>query len=126
MNTDSSGKHWSEDEDNLLIELKGIGLKAPQIRKEHLPLRSESAINSRASILGVTHANIWSNKDLWTAWIMNKKGFGTQEIADELGRTKRATSTKMSCKGLFYRPPHSEPPIELKREVMELLRADSK
>jgi hypothetical protein len=67
----------------------------------------------------------WSDEEVWKAWFFNRKGYSVRAISEIIGRTKQATSCKMSNDRLYYHPPKLELPegleIEFEGEKIHLM-----
>ena len=120
---------WKPKEDKLLTKLRKDGLNPLKIKElEYLEGRTINAVRSRCQILDITddRKGLWTNKEYWKMWILIKKGYYTEDISKEIGRSKTTTGNRISNMGLFYHPPSGEPPEELKEEVNKILGENSK
>jgi len=111
---------WKPEEDNKLRTLAKQGLKPKQVFDKNIfPERNRQSIAHRFGVLRITQnpQRKWSDEDIWTAWFLNRKGLSTREIANRLGRSKQATSSKLSNERLYFAPPREPLPEHLEIEV---------
>lgn len=109
------GKHWTPEEDNIIISLNKQNLGPYQIFKsKKLPGRSYASILQRCIKLKIGSIDKWTDKEIWVAYILYKHGLNVHEIADLLpNRSKAAVNAKLTRDALYYHKPHCEKPVDL-------------
>ncbi len=120
-----SGKHWTSEEDEILIYLNSKNLGPNQIYKsKKLPGRSYASILQRCIKLKLESIDKWTDKEIWIAYILYQKGLNIHEIADSLPkRSKAAVNAKLTRDALYYhRPPCEMPKDLIEKETVKLLK----
>jgi len=118
------GKHWTHEEDEILIYLTSQNLGPDQIYKsKELPGRSYASILQRCIKLKIRSINKWTDKEIWIAYILYKKGLNVHEIADLLpNRSKAAVNAKLTRDSLYYHKPPCDKPKDLnEKEAVKTL-----
>jgi hypothetical protein len=113
------GKPWTHEEDKLLITLSSKNLGPDKIYKsQKLPDRSYVSILQRCIKLKLKLIKKWTDQEVWTAYILYKKGMSIQEIADRLpNRSKHAVNGKLARDALYYHKPRCKMPTKLKKII---------
>ncbi len=108
------GKHWTPEEDKIIISLNKQNFGPDQIYKsKKLPGRSYASILQRCIKLKIGSINKWTDKEIWVAYILYKHGLNVHEIADLLpNRSKAAVNAKLTRDALYYHKPPCEKPCD--------------
>ena len=120
-----SGRQWTSEEDEILTQLKSEKLGPNQIyRSKKLPGRSYASILQRCIKLKLESLDKWTDREVWTAYILYHKGLNVHEIADLLPkRSKAAVNAKLTRDALYYHKPPCEMPKDLMgKETVKLLK----
>lgn len=98
--TVNSNRPWTDEEDELLIELWNQGMTTVQITKK-MGTRTKNAVRQRVVFLRRIHLigdrkvrKPWTKKDDYRLIRMKKAGKSGKEIAERLGRTVNAVRTR--------------------------------
>jgi len=88
-------KRWTQEEDELILKLRGEGLTAQEI-STRLPGRTYASTRMRISKLAENINRKWTEEEKALAIQLKENGHTTKFIAKQLNRTPGAISTFLS------------------------------